>query len=239
MSKTNQGRFSSEADPFDFNSRQATIYENTRKRQLRAADRLTSTARGRKSLTAFFRALDEANDSLPGVRGVAVRHALGAVVALLDATGENQHSHYSRPFDILLDNMERGAGARGLYSSDQEHQVKAATAFLVDYLTTQCGQKRKVRLFCKEAAKILTERKFSFRGSKVNPKGKPSKTALLQNRADAIEHWRRDFPKKGGAAGEIFRRYNARVPFLAPKDAAKRTQVALSWWYGLLSENGY
>lgn len=239
MSKASRGRFSDELDPFDFNARQATTRGNTRKRQLRAADRLTKTVAGRKSLTEFFRALDQASDNLSAARETAVRQALGAVISLLEATNENQHRWYSRPFDVLLDNIERGAGARGLHSDDQEHQIKAATAFLVDYLAAQYGQGRTVRLLCKDAAIILTERNFRFRGSKVNPKGKLSKNALLKNRADAIEHWRRDFPKKGGVAGEIFRHYRDCVPFRAPKDAKQRRHVALSWWYGKLSENGY
>jgi hypothetical protein len=246
-----RGRFSDEVDPLDFNRVPSTRRKNTLLKQKRAAARLASK-RGQKRLVAFLDALDRAHDLLgTGARNdsLAIQTAFSAVTALLEATRENYNGYYSRIFQLLADNHKRrypeaslagpkGAGAGGVNRDSRSHAIKAATAFFIEYLKTSCGQNRKVRLACLEAAKILTQRGFSFSGSKANPKG-TNNSEVLNARASTIEMWRRGFLVEGGGgeAGELFRRYTKKAPFPRGATPYDKASNAYRWWHNVVWNN--
>ena len=238
-----QGRFSGGENPFDFNTMPLTVRENTRAVQKRAADRLAAKGR-RKRLVAFFDALDRAHDlwgSGSKADRDALQIALNAVTALIQASRENENQRYSYLFELLADKLKahqavaeiRRAGER----DSRSNNVKAATAYLVHYLVTRCDQNRNVRKLCRSAAKVLTERHFSFSGKRASAQGESG----LAARAKTVEHWRRDFLRDGfgGEAGDLFRSYLKRQPPRANGDAATRANLALQWWFDELRKNRF
>lgn len=244
MSKGSQNRFSDESDPYDFNATPRTRRANTLSAQKRAADKL-ATARQRKRLIAFFDSLDRAHD-LWGKDSKkdrdALQIALGAVVALVEASRENKGKRYSHLFERLAERLKpmqmveqvRRGGDRDARTTN----TKAATAYLVDYLAEHGGHERKVRQLCRWTAAILTERGFPFSGK--NASAKSNTKAILAARATTIEHWRRDYSRGGfgGAAGELFRKYKfGKRPFQVQGLGTSRTDVALQWWFDELSKN--
>ena len=252
MTKNRHGRFSDEFNYLDIVSREPRTHRQiTKDTQKRAARRLAAPEQ-QKRLVAFFDALDRAHDKLHGNNEKqAVLEALEAVSRLVGTTGENRGGHYSGIFDRLRDNIKNrqamgeksllgpvGGGAGGVARDSQGHRVKAGTAFLVEYLKKKCGQKRKVRNFCLDAARILSERGFVFSGSKANPKGQKTLTKdVIKARAGTIEMWRRGFRTgDGGEAGELFRRYDKNPPFACGADARDNAINALTWWYELVSK---
>ena len=240
-----KGRLSGELDPFDFNTKPKTVRERTRDIQRRAADRLAAKGQ-RKRLVAFFDALDRAHDLWgTGSKGDrdALQIALNAVAALVEVSRENENQRYSYLFELLADKLKphqavaqlRRAGER----DSRSNNIKAATAYLVHYLVTRCGQTRQVRKLCYSAAQTLTEHGFPFSGKNANARTRGNARGMLAARAKTVEHWRRDFLRGGfgGAAGERFRTYRKQQPFQASGDASTRANLALQWWFDELRKN--
>jgi hypothetical protein len=247
MNRSKGGRFSDQPDPFDFSPAPQSTRQLTRATQKRGAERLAAKS-NRKRLVAFFDALDRAHNLWgSGDKGDrdAVQIALKAVGALVQVSRENENQRYSYLFDLLAEKLKphqivaqlRRPGERDSRSTN----IKAATAYLVEYLATRGGQGRAVRKLCRYAAELLTERGFPFSGKKASAKATHSADTLLADRAKTIEHWRRDFSRAGfgGPAGELFRAYRRKQPFQAAGLGASRVNAALQWWFDELRKNRY
>jgi hypothetical protein len=132
--------------------------------------------------------------------------------------------------------------------------VKAATAFMVEYLASLPGQARRVKQIAFDFAYILTERGFPFSGKNAageNERGKSRsrKDGLVLARRDTIALWRRRYRREkysakyeSGApdpAAAIFKQFQNKAPFKSQGTPQERAQVAIAWWYEQLGENNY
>lgn len=236
----------------------------------------TQITKRKGAAVEFLQELDRAATLLYGSnkeRSDANQVALKAVVALLDATGQNETRRFSKIFELLADNLKnrmparshiggQGGGAGGVDRDSRSHNVKAATAYLIEFLSSLPGEKRKVRQRCWSAADVLTQREFQFSGknaaiakeyaeevnalkfssavSAPRPGAIKEWKRVVTARSKAIEMWRRGFKAGGGGrAGDLFRRYRNRKPFKVTDDAGVNTQSAIAWWYEQLLENDY
>jgi hypothetical protein len=137
----------------------------------------------------------------------------------------------------------------------RRRNVKAATAFLLEYFASLPGEARRVKKHARDMAYTLSERSFAFYGKNaggqidMHPyaeepphiKGVRRNDARIVSRGKTIELWRRHLRREHSTdtAAPIFKGYRARLPFKVRGNARSDWRAALAWWYEELLRNDY
>lgn len=199
----------------------------------------------RKELTKFLDDLDRASGLAHGDSRLAAQTAFVAIAELLTAEPDPEAERIGGIFSKLA--VQIGPNA----SADREargHCVKGATAYLIEYLSSLPGQRRKVRQFALDAAHVLSERAFPFSGKHAGAEGdergthRKTKNPLVVARGKTIELWRRRYrTMKGNAdpAGVVFKKHRSNRPFKTTENPAANARAAVAWWYAELMRNDY